>query len=72
MRLRGTGGGSSGSSPKRSVSSDIVGIGVVRALSSESQRLCMLPKTVTHLTTTTEKSGSGGAVFLNAVDGLYK
>lgn len=32
MRIRGAGGGSFGNSPNRAVSSDIVGIGVVRAL----------------------------------------
>lgn len=53
-RLRGTGGGSSGRMSKRFESSDRVGIGVVRAS-----------------TTTTEKSGAGGADFLNGVDGLY-
>ncbi len=71
MRFRGAGGGSSGSSPKRSVSSDMVGMGVVRALAYH-QRMSFLPKTATHLTTTTEKSGRGGAVFLNGVDGLYR
>ena len=32
MRIRGAGGGSAGNSPNKAVSSDIVGIGVVRAL----------------------------------------
>lgn len=48
-----------------------MGIGVVRALDC---RVSLKPTSPsgkrTHLTTTTWKSGRGGAVFLNGVDGL--
>ena len=73
VRRRGAGGGSSGRISKRSFSSVRDGIVVVLALFTRfvSSTLVGLMYS-THFTTTTEKSGAGGEVFLKGVDGLYR
>lgn len=68
-RLRGFGGGTSGDTSNRSVSSRRVGIGVVRAL-VESQQKASVRNRWAYLITTIWKSGAGGAVLRNGVGGL--
>lgn len=75
LRLRGTGGGRKGSPSYMCVNSASVGIGIVRALGKNRPRLAKLSlgwEQNTHLTTTIEKSGGGGAVLRNGVLGLCK
>jgi hypothetical protein len=69
---RGNGGGCSGKTSNRAPNSPIEGIKVVRALIKiiASTRVKRENVNTADFTTTTEKSGGGGADFLKGVDGL--
>lgn len=70
---RGRGGGSSGRTSKRAVSSCIEGVGVVLALKWVAKVSIISGgelREARYFTTTREKSGGPGAVFLKDVDGL--
>jgi hypothetical protein len=69
-RLRGPGGGTNGNSSNRAVSSWIVGIGVVRELKMQFIHIFKGQDEQAYSITTIWKSGTGGLVFLNGVDGL--